>query len=383
MISRTRVTDRIRESFSIHPIVALLGPRQCGKTTIARWIAEGTPSSYFDLEDPVDLRRLTAPMTTLQELSGLVVIDEVQRRPDILPLLRVLADRPGNDARFLILGSASPDLVRGASESLAGRIGFVDLSGFDLTEVGLEHASRLWVRGGFPRSFLADDDSGSTIWRQGFIRTFLERDIPQLGISIPAETLGRFWRMVAHFHGQVWNAAQFARSIGASENTARRYLDILVGAFMVRALPPWWENLGKRQVKSPKVYLRDPGVLHTLLGLENLSDVRGHPKLGASWEGFALEQVLSLFEAREAYFWATHAGAELDLMVPVRAKRYGFEFKYADAPGRTRSMLTALEDLSLEHIWVVYPGRKEYAVHERITVLPAATLPMVAQELTA
>ena len=381
MILRDRMADRVKETLRLHPIGALLGPRQCGKTTLARWIAEDTPSSYFDLENPVDLRRFTAPMTALEELSGLVVIDEVQRRPDIFPLLRVLADRPETDTRFLLLGSASPDLVKGSSESLAGRIGFVDLSGFDLLEIGPENASRLWVRGGFPRSFLADTDAISAAWRDSFVRTFLERDIPQLGITIPSETLGRFWRMVAHFHGQVWNAAQFARSIGSSENTARRYLDILVGAFMVRALPPWLENLGKRQVKAPKVYLRDPGILHALLGLTDLSEVRGHPKLGASWEGFVLEQLLSLVECREAYFWATHAGAELDLMIPIGGKRYGFEFKYADAPGRTRSMLTALEDLSLEHIWVVYPGKKEYPLHERISALPLKKLPELAGSL--
>lgn len=381
MIKRERMAGRVREILRIHPIGALLGPRQCGKTTLARWITEDTPSSYFDLEDPVDLRRITAPMTVLRELSGLVVIDEVQRRPDLFPLLRVLADRPESDTRFLLLGSASPDLVKGVSESLAGRIGFIDLSGFDLTEIGPENASGLWVKGGFPRSFLADTDATSAAWRDSFVRTFLERDIPGMGITIPAETLGRFWRMVAHFHGQIWNAAQFARSIGSSENTARRYLDILVGAYMVRALPPWLENLGKRQVKAPKVYLRDPGILHALLGLTDLSDVRGHPKLGASWEGFVLEQVLSLSESREAYFWATHAGAELDLMIPTRGLRFGFEIKYADAPGRTRSMLTALEDLSLEHIWVVYPGKETYQLHERITAIPLTRLPEVASEL--
>jgi predicted AAA+ superfamily ATPase len=375
------MTGRIEDTLKLHPIGVLLGPRQCGKTTLARWIAEDTPSTYFDLENPVDIRRLTAPMTVLEGLHGLVVIDEVQRRPEIFPLLRVLADRPGANTRFLLLGSASPHLVKGVSESLAGRIGFVDLSGFDLSEIGPENASRLWVRGGFPRSYLADADATSAAWRDSFVRTFLERDIPQLGITIPSETLGRFWRMVAHFHGQVWNAAQFARSIGASENTARRYLDILVGAFMVRALPPWVENLGKRQVKAPKVYLRDPGILHALLGLRDLSEIRGHPKLGASWEGFVLEQVLSLMETREAYFWATHAGAELDLMIPIRGKRFGFEIKYADAPGRTRSMLTAIEDLSLDHIWVIYPGKEEYTLHDRITAVPLEKLPELAGSL--
>ncbi|TFH65064.1 MAG: DUF4143 domain-containing protein, partial [Gemmatimonadales bacterium] len=241
---------------------------------------------------------------------------------------------------------------------------------------------RLWTRGGFPRSFLAPDEAASVAWREGFIRTFLERDIPQLGITIPSESLRRFWTMVAHYHGQLWNGAQIGRSLGVSETTARRYLDILAGSYMVRILPPWFEDLKKRQVKAPKAYLRDSGVLHALLGLKNPDAVHGHPKLGASWEGFAVEHVLALLESREAYFWATHAGAELDLLVPVGGKRFGFEFKYADAPGRTRSMLVALEDLSLEHLWVIYPGKESYAIHERISVVPLATLPEVTMGLS-
>jgi hypothetical protein len=345
-------------------------------------IGEQEPSTYFDLENPVDVRRLSAPLTVLEALSGLVVIDEVQRQPELLQLVRVLVDRPHNAARFLLLGSASPQLVRGASESLAGRIGFIDLSGFDLTEVDAAQRDRLWLRGGFPRSFLADDDSASVIWRQGFIRTFLERDIPQLGITIPAETLRRFWSMVAHYHGQVWNAAEFARSLGTSEVTARRYLDILAGAYMVRILPPWFENISKRQVKSPKVYIRDSGILHGLLQLETLSAVQSHPKLGASWEGFAVEQIIGLLDTRDAYFWATHGGAELDLLVRVGGRHYGFEIKYADAPGKSRSMQIALQDLGLEHLWVVYPGRHEYALDERITALPLEALPRLVTDLT-
>ncbi len=293
MIPRPAVISQIERALRIHPVAALLGPRQCGKTTLARMIAEQRPSTYFDLENPIDVRRLTAPMTTLQALAGLVIIDEVQRRPDLFELVRVLVDRPGSPAQFLLLGSASPHLVRGVSESLAGRIGFVDLSGFDLAEVGAIERDRLWLRGGFPRSFLAESEPDSAAWRQDFIRTFLERDIPQLGITIPAETLRRFWTMVAHFHGQVWNAAQFARSLGASEATARRYLDILAGAYMVRVLPPWFENVGKRQTKSPKIYIRDSGILHGLLQLTTLADLQSHPKLGLSWEGFAIEQVIS------------------------------------------------------------------------------------------
>jgi predicted AAA+ superfamily ATPase len=337
-------------------------------------ITEHEPCEYFDLENPVDTRRLSQPLQTLEALTGLVIIDEVQRRPDLFEILRVLVDRPDNSARFLLLGSASPQMVKGASESLAGRIGFVDLSGFQLTEVGVDLMQQLWVRGGFPNSFLADDDSASTIWRDNFIRTFLERDIPQLGITIPAETLRRFWTMVAHYHGQIWNAAEFARSLGTSENTARRYLDILAGAYMVRVLPPWFENIRKRQVKAPKIYIRDSGVLHSLLQLSNLANLQGHPKIGASWEGFAIEHVISAFETRDAYFWATHAGAELDLMVSIKGKRYGFECKYADAPGRTRSMHVALQDLKLEHLWVIYPGTQEYKLHEKITVAPLKTI---------
>jgi predicted AAA+ superfamily ATPase len=370
MILRPAALERITAAFNVHPIAALLGPRQCGKTTLAKMIAEGEPSSYFDLENPVDLRRLSAPLRTLEELDGLVIIDEIQRRPDLFELLRVLVDRTKNRARFLILGSASPGLVRGVSESLAGRIGFVSLSGFDIVEVGAANRTRLWVRGGFPRSFLAEDEPSSISWRENFIRTFLERDIPQLGISIPAETLRRFWTMISHYHGQIWNAAHFARSLGTSENTARRYLDILAGSYMVRVLPPWFENIRKRQVKAPKIYIRDSGIMHTLLQISFLADLQGHPKLGSSWEGFCLENLISVLGTRNTYFWATHAGAELDLLVMAAGKRYGFEFKYADAPGITRSMHIAFKDLDLEHLWVVYPGREEYAIAEKITAIP-------------
>jgi uncharacterized protein len=371
MIPRPEAIDRAAEAFNVHKIVTIFGPRQCGKTTLARMIAELEPSTtYFDLENPVDIHRLSAPITILEQLSGLVVIDEVQRRPDLFELLRVLADRPHQPARFLLLGSASPALVRGISESLAGRIGFVDLSGFNLWEAGVEQKDRLWLRGSFPRSFLADDDRGSMTWRNDFIRTFLERDIPQLGITVPAETLRRFWNMVAHYHGQVWNAAQFARSIGATENTARRYLDILSGAYMVRILPPWFENIRKRQIKAPKIYIRDSGIAHALLQLNTMADIQGHPKLGASWEGFVLEQVISITKTRDAYFWATHAGTELDLLVMAGGKRYGFEFKYTDAPGRNRSMHSAMQNLNLEHLWVVYPGKEQYPLYDKISVIP-------------
>ena len=374
MIPRPGAIDRIEQAFRIHPVTALLGPRQCGKTTLARMIAEHQSCEYFDLENPIDTRRLSQPLQTLEALTGLVVLDEVQRRPDLFEILRVLVDRPENPARFLLLGSASPQLVKGVSESLAGRIGFVDLAGFRMSEVGADRMEQLWIRGGFPNSFLAGNNSVSMVWRDNFVRTFLERDIPQLGITIPAETLRRFWTMVAHYHGQIWNAAEFARSLGTSENTARRYLDILAGAYMVRVLPPWFENIRKRQVKAPKFYIRDSGVLHALLQLTNLADLQGHPKIGASWEGFALDHVIRALETRDAYFWATHAGAELDLMVMVKGKRYGFEFKYADAPGRSRSMHIALHDLKLEHLWVVYPGKQQYRLQENITVASLKTI---------
>ena len=381
MLPRPDALARVTSALKANPVAALLGPRQCGKTTLARQIAAREPSEFFDLESPVDLRRLSAPMTTLEKLSGLVIIDEVQRRPDLFALVRVLVDRPENRARFLLLGSASPGIVTGVSESLAGRIGFIDLSGFNLRETGPEHQDRLWTRGGFPRAFLAVDDAASLTWRDGFIRTFLERDIPQLGITVPAETIRRFWTMIAHYHGQTWNAAQLARSLGASENTARRYLDILAGAFMVRVLAPWFENVSKRQVKAPKVFLRDSGLLHALLQIGTLPELQAHPKLGASWEGFALEHVIGLLGTRDAYFWATHGGAELDLLVTTGGRRYGFEFKYGDAPARTRSMAIAREDLGLERLWVVYPGSKAYALDDTIDVVPLTSIPRLADDL--
>jgi len=381
MIPRPEPIRRIEDSFQVHPVTALLGPRQCGKTTLAGFIAEQEPSTFFDLENPVDIQRLSAPMQALKDLPGLVIIDEVQRKPELFELLRVLVDRSGQNARFLLLGSASPNLVKGVSESLAGRIGFVDLAGFQLWEVGVQHRDRLWIRGGLPRAFLADSESDSIQWRESFIRTFLERDIPQLGITIAAETLRRFWTMVAHYHGQVWNAAEFARALGSAENTARRYLDILAGAYMVRVLPPWFENLKKRQVKAPKIYIRDSGLFHSLLQVSTLADLQGHPKIGASWEGFALEHVIHTFRTRDAYFWATHAGAELDLMVTIAGKRYGFEFKYTDAPGRKRSMNIAIEDLGLEHLWVIYPGDHKYALEDKITAIPLEKIFKLAETM--
>ena len=382
VIDRPAPATRVRESLAIHPAVALTGPRQCGKTTLARAIAAAVPrSTYLDLEAAVDRRRLQAPEHALGPLRGLVVIDEVQRLPGLFETVRVLVDRPDNEARFLLLGSASPALIKGVSETLAGRVGLVDLAGFDLREVAADPWRRLWLRGGFPRSYLATDARRSWLWRESFVRTFLERDVPQFGITIPAETLRRFWTMVAHYHGQIWNAAEFARSLGASEGTARRYLDILAGAFMVRVLPPWFENLRKRQVKAPKVFVRDTGLLHALLDVSREHDLAGHPKVGASFEGFAVEQLLAASDTTNAYFWATHAGAELDLLITRGGKRYGFECKFTDAPGTTRSMRVALDDLGVEHLWVVYPGDTAYALDDRISVLPVASIPGLAASL--
>lgn len=381
-IERPTPAHRIREELTVHPCVALTGPRQCGKSTLAgRIAAEDSASAYFDLEAGVGQRRLATPEQTLSRLEGLVVIDEIQREPSLFETIRVLVDRPGNRAQFLLLGSASPRLVKGVSESLAGRVGLVDLGGFHLGEVDPEGWRALWTRGGFPRSYLAPDDRRSVLWRRSFVRTFLERDIPQLGITIPAERLRRFWTMIAHYHGQIWNGAEFARALGTSEATARSYLDILTGAFMVRALPPWFENLKKRQVKAPKVYVRDTGLLHELLDLSGEQALAGHHKVGASFEGFALEQLLAGLDTRDAYFWATHGGAELDLLVLRGGKRYGFECKFADAPGTTRSMRVALEDLGLSHLWIVYPGEEAYPLDDRISVLPVSQVGEVAATL--
>lgn len=373
MILRTHLQDKIERTLADSPITALLGPRQCGKTTISRLIAENHDAIIFDLENPADFQQLsTAPMISLQLLQGLIIIDEIQRIPELLTVLRVLADRKDYPARFLILGSASPYMMKHASESLAGRVAFIDMSGFDLDETGPEHLSRLWFRGGFPRSFLSTNEHASFQWRQNFIRTFLERDIPQLGISIPSVSLRRFWTMLAHYHGQVWNGSEFARSIGTSEPTARRYLDILTGAFVVNQLQPWHENLKKRQIKSPKVYIRDTGLLHALLSLEGDAIVQ-HPKIGLSWEGFIVEQMINRLET-PCYFWATHGGADLDLLTTWNSKKMGVEIKYSDAPQITKSMLIAIEDLKLEELLVIYPGNKNYRVHEKIQVIAARNI---------
>ena len=378
MISRMRLIQDLGAQFKVHPVVALLGARQVGKTTLARIFREQRkgPTTIFDLESEVDLRKLENPCLALADVKGLVIIDEVQRSPRLFETIRVFVDRPGNRTRFLLLGSASPELIKGATESLAGRMGFVDMGGFSLEEVG-NTIQPLWQRGGFPDSFLARSENQSRLWRKAFIRTFLERDIPRLGLTIPSETLRRFWRMIAHYHGQIWNGSEFGRSLGTSEPTARRYLNILAWAYMVRILPPWFENIGKRQVKAPKVYIRDSGILHALLGVETHADLLGHAKAGASWEGFAIEQILTTLRPDEAYHWHTHNGAELDLLVMAHGKRLGFEFKLSDAPRTTRSMHIALETLGLAHLYVIHPGTERFSLTAEITALPLTMLPEI------
>lgn len=367
-LNRLALLAHVRAALRAGPIVALLGPRQCGKTTLARKVA-ADGAEYFDLEDPVALARLAEPMTALSSLRGLVIIDEVQRLPSLFPVLRVLADRPRIPARFLLLGSASPELVRHSSETLAGRIAFVDMAGFSLRETGAAVQRKLWLRGGFPRSFLARSEADSFAWREDFIRTFLERDIAQLGIHVPPAVLRRLWMMLAHYHGQTWNASEIARSLGEAHTTVKRHLDILTGAFMTRQLPPWFENVSKRQIRSPKVYIRDTGLLHALLGLRTFAALEGHPKLGASWEGFVLEQAILAAGERNAYYWATQGGAELDLLLQLQGRRYGVEIKYSDAPSLTKSMTIASKDLRLTRLYVVYPGSHRYALDKNIEAL--------------
>ncbi len=374
MIPRKSLQSLITKAIERSRVVALVGPRQCGKTTLARTFVPSESLNYFDLEDPVSLARLEQPMTALQDLEGLVVIDEVQRRPELFPIIRVLVDRAPMPARFLILGSASPDLLRQSSESLAGRIEVVTMGGFGLAEIGVENLSQHWLRGSFPLSYLSNSDPDSFAWRKNFIQTFLERDLPQFGITIPANTLLRFWTMIAHYHGQVWNGAELARSLGVSQPTVRRYLDILAGVFMLRQLQPWHANLSKRQIKSPKVYFRDSGLLHQLLGIRSQKDLVTHPRLGASWEGYAIETVLAASMPDEAYFWGTHGGAELDLLLLKDGRRIGVECKRVDAPRLTRSMGIALQDLHLERIVVVYPGNRAYDLADNVSVVPLRTL---------
>jgi len=368
LLNRPEYLENLSSASHRSPITALLGPRQCGKTTLAHMFAEGREAAFFDLESFPDQQRLQNPEMVLSSLEGLVILDEIQIIPELFQVLRVLVDRPKNKARFLILGSASPTIIKTASETLAGRVEFIELSGFDLSETGKENWKKNWLRGGFPRSYLADSDEDSLAWREGFIRTFLERDIPQLGINIPAVAMRRFWTMLAHYHGQTWNASELGRSMGLSDKTVRSYLDILTGTFMIRQLQPWFENLGKRQVKSPKVYLRDTGLLHSLLTIPDWHSLLGHPKIGASWEGFVIEQILQTLRPSQAYFWATHSGAEIDLTFPYKGKKFGVEVKLNEAPKITASMRSACNDLRLDHLWIVYPGKESYPVTDKISV---------------
>jgi len=370
MIKRPNLNRQIQHALKRSRAVALIGPRQCGKTTMARELVSADSPNYFDLEDPQSLARLDEPMTALKPLTGVVVIDEVQRRPDLFPILRVLVDRKPLPARFLILGSTSSDFLRQSAESLAGRIETIEMRGFCLEEIGWKDQMRHWFRGGFPLSYLAQTEKDSEIWRKQFIQTFLERDLAQWGINIPALTLLRFWTMLAHYHGQTWNAAEPARSLGVTEPTVRRYLDILSGVFMIRQLFSWHANLKKRQVKAPKVYLRDTGLLHHLLGIRSEKELLMHPKCGASWEGYVIEETLHTLRFDEVYYWATHNGAEIDLVVIKDGRMFGVECKRLDAPRLTPSMKIALQDLQLERILVIYPGTQHYKIADRIEAVP-------------
>src|ERR1700733_638346 len=372
MIERTIDVRIVRAALKRARVVALLGPRQCGKTTLARQFVPADSVNYFDLEDPQSLARLTEPDTALRPLKGLVVIDEIQRRPELFPLLRVLADRKPTPARFLILGSASPELLRQSSETLAGRIAIVEMSGFALEELGNPELNRLWLRGGFPRSFLARSEAASTAWREDFIRTFLERDLAQLGKQVPSGTMRRFWTMTAHCSGGIWNSSEIGRSLGEAHTTVKRHLDVLSGALVVRVLEPWYVNVGKRLVKSPKVYIRDSGLLHTLLGIGERRQLEGHPVVGGSWEGFVIEQLLARLPQANAYYWRTQAGAELDLLLFLKGRRIGIEIKRADAPTMTSSMVSALKDLELHRLLVVYPGAIRYALRPTVEVMSLA-----------
>jgi uncharacterized protein len=377
-MKRFRQLTNVESLLSRHPVVALLGARQVGKTTLAHMVAarHRGPITFLDLEDPRAAARMAEPMLALEYLRGLVILDEIQHRPDLFPVLRVLADRRRTPARFLVLGSASPELLQQSSETLAGRIAHHEVGGFDLDEVGPSRLDRLWLRGGLPRSFLASTEARSVEWREEYVRTFLERDLPAFGLRIPAVTLRRFWSMLAHVHGQPWNASEFGRAFGVADTTVRRYLDLLTSAFVVRQVQPWFENLGKRQVKAPRVYLSDPGLLHVLLGIRARGELQSHPAVGASWEGFCLQQVAARLGARpeECFFWRTHTGAELDLLVVRGNRRLGFEFKRTDAPKVTPSMRSALVDLKLDRLEIVHAGRDTFPLGERVRAIACARL---------
>lgn len=383
-IIRTVEIETLNRLVNNNPVVAILGPRQCGKTTLSRQFSSqwSSAATFFDLENPRDVQRLDEPLLALENASGLIVIDEIQRTPDLFPVLRVLADR-NKKAKYLILGSASRDLIKQSSETLAGRISYMEIGGFSSQLVGVSKMEKLWIRGAFPRSFLAPNEAASYQWRQDFITTFLERDIPQLGINIPARSLGRFWKMLAHYHGQVFNASEIGKSLGVSDHTAQRYLDLLSGTFMVRQLRPWYSNTKKRVVKRPKIYFRDSGILHALFALESKKDVLLHPKLGAFWEGFALEEAVKTAQLKEeeVFFWGVHAAAEIDLVFQKKGRLYGIEVKYAQAPGITPSMRSAMAELSLSHLWIIYPGKESYPLDRNVTVIALSDLNKLTTDL--
>ena len=374
MVERSAYRNQIEKALSRNPVVALLGARQVGKTTMAREFVHKDSINYFDLEDPTVASIMENPMTALQALEGLVVIDEAQRQPGIFPVLRVLVDREDNAAQFLILGSASPELSRQASESLAGRIEIIQMDGFSLLEIGKDDMDKLWLRGGFPRSYLAANDENSSQWRREFIRTFLERDLAGLGFGMSPVAMRRFWNMIAHYNGQVLNYTDVASSLGIAPNTVRSYMDALEQTFMVHQLQPWFANVKKRLVKRPKLYFRDSGIFHTLIGVETQQSLMRHPKLGTSWENFALEQVLRILTPDEVYFYGVHSSTELDLFIPGNNKRLGIEFKRQDAPKVTKSMRNAIVDLELTQLWIVYPGSREYSLDDIISVKPLRSL---------
>jgi uncharacterized protein len=379
MLSRTALLTETRDALRQFRVVMLVGPRQSGKTTLARQFVKPDSANYFDLENFVDLQRLTEPISALAGLKDLIVIDEVQRRTDLFPALRVLADRDPLPARFLVLGSASEPWLRQDSESLTGRMRTIQVAGFGLSEVTAANLDQHWLRGGYPLSYLAENDFASTVWREAFIQSIIERDLPLLGIDIQPATMRRFWMMLAHYHGQTWNAAEIARAIGIRELVARRYLDALEGVFMLRQLQPWHENIGKRQVRSPKIYMRDSGVLHQLLSICTPRDLLTHPRVGASWEGYVIEEALRVLRPELSHFWATHNGAELDLFMVRNGQRLGIEIKRQDAPRLTPSMRTAIADLKLDWLWVIYPGEKRYMLADRVEVMPVSLLADLAQ----
>jgi len=368
MLDRNGEIAQIQRKIKQNPVTTILGPRQCGKTTLAKGVL---PDHSFDLENPRDIVRLEQAQTVLESLNGLVMIDEVQRKPDLFPLLRFLVDQ-NSERRFLLLGSANQDLLQQSSESLAGRISFLPLAGFRLVDVGVHNIWTHWLRGGFPRAFLAEDDLACQDWLENYISTFLERDIPSFGIRIPATTIRRFWTMLAHVHGNILNYSELGRSMQVSDNAVRSYVDLLEHTFMVRVLRPWFPNTSKRLVKNPKVYIRDSGIFHQLQGISTMAQLQSHPKLGASWEGYALEECAKSIGLRseQLYFWATHSGAEVDIFWTTHGKNWAIEFKFEDAPRMTRSMHSALADLELEKLWVVYPGKDSYALHDKVATLP-------------